>query len=87
MDAEIAKKIVEQVFEIGESSEHYAAADFSTNKKTFAVRVFIHSKDKSGLSAGLADAPRYFYSDSSYSLHNDWLNEWKDQIRAERGGH
>lgn len=83
METETAKKIVDKVFQIGESPKHYASVDFSTNKHSFAATVHIHDKDNHGLSAGLADT-RYFNNDASYSIHDDWLNRWISTVRSER---
>ena len=83
METETAIKIVDKVFQIGESPKHYASVDFSTNKHTFAAAVHIHEKDNHGLSAGLADT-RYFNNESSYIMHSDWLNGWISRIGSER---
>ncbi len=83
METETAIKIVDKVFQIGESPKHYASVNFSTNKHTFAATVHIHNKDNHGLSAGLVDT-RYFNNEASYTIHGDWLNGWIAKIGLER---
>lgn len=83
METDTAKKIVDKVFQIGESKKHYASVDFSTNKHTFAATVHIHDKDNQGMSAGLADT-RYFVNEASFAMHDDWFKNWINTLRTER---